>query len=236
MTHEIAPDAGAWRARRVELLAAEKAATAERDRLAAARRALPWRRIDVDYRFEAETGEKGLADLFGGLRQLIVQHFMFRPEWEAGCRSCSFWADGFARMAPHLAARDTAIVLVSRAPLAKLVAFRARMGWPLDWVSSGDGPFNRDFGVSFDLAWSDRMDYNYREVPFGETGSAELPGISVFIRGEDGVVFHAYSAYGRGLDALNPAYQLLDLTPLGRQEAGLPFPMAWLRHRDAYAG
>lgn len=223
-----------WRARRIELLAAEKALTAERDRLAAARRALPWRRIDKDYRFETEAGERGLAELFAGRRLMIIQHFMFRPEWEAGCKSCAFWADGFARAAPHLAARDTTLTLVSRAPLAKLLAFRERMGWTLDWASSGEGPFNWDFGVSFDADRTARMDYNFREVPFDATGTAELPGISAFIRDDDGAVFHTYSAYARGIDALNPAYQLLDLTPMGRNEEGLPHKMSWVRLRESY--
>ncbi len=234
MHPEMNADPADWIMRRVELLAEEKALTAERDRLAAARRALPWRRIDADYRFETEAGERSLGDLFAGRRQLIVYHFMFRPEWEVGCKRCAFFTDGFARAAPHLSARDTTLTLVSRAPLAKLLAFRDRMGWTLPWASSGEGPFNWDFGVSFDADRSARVDYNFRERPFDASGTAELPGISAFNRDDEGEVFHSYSAFGRGIDALNPAYQLLDLTALGRGEADLPQPMAWVRLRDSY--
>jgi predicted dithiol-disulfide oxidoreductase (DUF899 family) len=158
---------------------------------------------------------------------------MFAPEWDAACKSCSFWVDGFERMVPHLAARDTTMVAVSLAPVAKLEAFKKRMGWSFDWVSSGNNDFNGDHGVTFTKQQIDagKPMYNFGTTPFyGE----ELPGISVFYRDESGDVFHTYSTFARGLDMMNAAYHYLDLTPLGRHEDGLPYPMDWVRLRDQY--
>ena len=160
---------------------------------------------------------------------------MVPPEWEKPCKSCSFWADGFNGIVARLAQRDTAFVAVSRAPLDKLDATKRRMGWTFPWVSSGEGDFNTDFDVSFrdaDLA-AGTATYNYapKQGPM-----KDLPGVSAFVRDEDGAVYHTYSCFARGLDILNPAYNLLDLTGLGRQEEALPFPMSWVRLHDEYAG
>ncbi len=223
-----------WIEARKALLAHEKEFTRMRDRLNEERRALPWVRVDKPYLFDSSEGERTLADLFGGRSQLVVQHFMFAPEWNEGCKSCSFWADGFERMIPHLAARDTTLVAVSRAPLEKLEAFKKRMGWTFEWVSSGQGDFNYDFAVSFtpDQIKSGEKIYNFGTSGFGVE---EAPGISVFYRDRAGDIFHTYSCFARGLDMMNVAYQYLDLTPLGRHEEGLPYPMDWVRLRDQYA-
>jgi predicted dithiol-disulfide oxidoreductase (DUF899 family) len=218
-----------WRTERLALLAEEKALDRARDALAARRRALPVVEVARDYRFADESGEVGLAGLFGGLRQLVVYHFMFGPDWAEGCPSCSFWADNFDGIDVHLRARDTALVAVSKAPLDRLLAYRKRMGWRFRWVSAGDCGFNEDYNVSFPPG-SEGGEYNFR--PRRHSGS-ELPGISVFLR--DGErVFHSYSTYARGLDMLNGAYHFLDLTPKGRDEAGLPWSMAWVRRHDRY--
>ena len=222
-----------WLEARKALLEREKAFTRERDALAAARRTLPWVEVSEGYRFESEDGEVGLAELFGAMSQLVVSHFMYGPGWEAGCPSCSFWADGYDPMTVHLAARDVAFVAVSRAPLAALLAYRDRMGWRFPWVSSRRSSFSEDFGVSFDeeaLA-TGPVTYNYRETTMR---SSEAPGLSVFCKDEAGRLFHTYSCYSRGLDPMNAAYQLLDLVPRGRDEQGLPFPMTWVRRRDEY--
>jgi predicted dithiol-disulfide oxidoreductase (DUF899 family) len=163
----------------------------------------------------------------------VVQHFMFAPDWSEGCKSCSFWADGFERMIPHLAARDTTLVAISRAPLPKLNAFKARMGWSFVWVSSGQNDFNYDYAVSFTKG---EIEQGARIYNFGTSGFGveEAPGISVFFRDPAGDIFHTYSCFARGLDMMNAAYHYLDLTPLGRHEEGLPYPMDWLRLRDQY--
>jgi predicted dithiol-disulfide oxidoreductase (DUF899 family) len=214
-------------------LAREKEFTRARDRLSEARRALPWVRVDKVYTFDSPDGQTSLADLFKGKSQLIVQHLMFTPEWDEACKSCSFWADGFERMVPHLAARDTTLAAVSRAPLAKLLPFKQRMGWTFDWVSSAGSDFNYDYGVSFA---SDEVASGAKIYNFGTSGFHidEAPGISVFYRGEAGEIFHTYSCFARGLDLMNAAYNYLDLTPLGRHEEGLPYPMDWVRLRDQY--
>jgi predicted dithiol-disulfide oxidoreductase (DUF899 family) len=221
-----------WLSARKALLAEEKAFTRARDALSAKRRELPWVRIDKRYRFEGPVGTPSLGDLFGPRRQLIVQHFMFAPEWEKPCKSCSFWADGYNGIVAHLAQRDTAFVAVSRAPIEKLEARRRLTGWTFPWVSSGDGEFSYDFSVSFrdeDVA-SGAANYNYAPT----VGSMkDLPGMSAFVKA-DGAVYHAYSCFARGLDLLNAAYNYLDLTPLGRQEEGLPYPMSWVKLRDEY--
>ena len=222
-----------WIEARKVHLAHEKELTQARERLSAERRALPWVKVDKAYLFDGAEGKKTLADLFNGKSQLVVQHFMFAPEWNEGCKSCSFWADGFERMVPHLAARDTALVAVSRAPLSKLLPFKSRMGWTFDWVSSADGDFNYDYAVSFtpDDVKSGAKVYNFGTSGFG---IEDAPGISVFYRDEAGDIFHTYSCFARGLDMMNAAYHYLDLTPLGRHEEGLPYPMDWVRLRDQY--
>lgn len=222
-----------WLEARRELLAMEKQFTRERDALSARRRAMPWVLVDQDYRFETETGERSLAELFGDRRQLILYHFMFDPSWDEGCKSCSFWADNYDGTTAHLGARDIELVVVSRAPLATLLAYKQRMGWSFNWASSAGSSFNYDFGVSFtpEQMAAETLDYNYSKTRFPV---ADAPGISVFIKGEDGQVFHSYSCYGRGIDMLNGAYHHMDLTPLGRDEQGLPYSMSWLRRRDEY--
>jgi len=222
-----------WLEARRALMAREKELTRLREEVAAQRRALPWVRIEANYSFAAPQGKESLADLFAGRSQLLVYHFMFPPSWEEGCKSCSFWADGFDGLGAHLNARDVSFAVVSKAPLAKLEGFRRRMGWSFHWVSSAASDFNRDFGVSFEpqeLA-ERRLVYNFGTLPFGVE---EAPGMSVFAKNEGGEVFHSYSCYSRGIDMMNPTYQLLDLVPKGRDEAGLAFPMAWVRHHDRY--
>jgi len=229
--HQIASKQD-WTAARLALLAREKAFTRARDELSAARRALPWEKVEKDYVFEGESGSVSFADLFAGRSQLIVYHFMFGPDWEAGCKSCSFWGDNFACIVVHLNARDTNLALISRAPYERLAAYKKRMGWTFDWVSSLGNSFNHDYAVSFtkeDLAKPD-ANYNFGTRKFG---MEEAPGISVFAK--DGAnIFHTYSTYSRGLDMLNGAYHLLDLVPKGRDEDGLSYGMEWLRRRDEY--
>jgi len=222
-----------WIEARKALMAREKELTHARDALSADRRNMPWVKVDKDYVFDGPHGKLTLADLFKGRPQLVVQHVMFAPEWDAACKSCSFWVDGFERMVPHLAARDTTMIAISLAGVESLEAFKKRMGWTFDWVSSGNNEFNADFGVTYTREQIEKGEkkYNFGTTPFyGE----ELPGISVFYRDEGGGIFHTYSCYARGLDMMNAAYHYLDLTPLGRHEEGLSYPMAWLRLRDQY--
>lgn len=224
-----------WLVARKAHLAKEKEFTRLRDELSAERRALPWEQVEKAYVFEGPNGQQSLADLFGDKRQLIVYHFMFGPDWDEGCPSCSFWADNFNGIGVHLAHRDTALVAISRAPVERLEAYRQRMGWSFPWFSSLHTDFNQDYQVSFpqEVAQQGEAIYNYRKGGFdGE----EAPGISVFYRDAEGTIYHTYSAYARGLDMLNGAYHFLDLTPKGRDEAGLPWPMAWLRRHDQYEG
>jgi predicted dithiol-disulfide oxidoreductase (DUF899 family) len=222
-----------WLAARKAHLVHEKEFTRARDRLSAERRALPWVRVDKAYTFDGPNGRTTLGDLFAGRSQLVVQHFMFAPDWTEGCKSCSFWADGFERMIPHLAARDTTLVAISRAPLEKLAAFKARMGWTFVWLSSAENDFNFDYRVSFT---PDEINSGTKVYNFGTSGFGieEAPGISVFYRDDTGAIFHTYSCFARGLDMMNAAYHYLDLTPMGRHEDGLPYPMDWLRLRDRY--
>ena len=220
-----------WRAARLALLEKEKAFTRASDALSAARRALPWEKVATDYVFEGARGSVTLADLFRGRSQLIVYHFMFGPDWDAGCKSCSFWADNFDPTVVHLRARDTNLVAISRAPYQRLAAYRERMGWSFEWVSAHGNSFNRDFAVSFPEHETQGNNYNFGTQHFG---GEEAPGISVFAR-ENGALFHTYSTYARGLDMLNGAYHLLDLVPKGRDEAGLSFTMEWVRRHDEYA-
>ncbi|MGZ5807371.1 MAG: DUF899 domain-containing protein [Croceibacterium sp.] len=220
-----------WLAARKAFLAKEKAFTRQREELARERRALPWEKVDKPYMFEGREGKLTLADLFDGRGQLIVQHFMFGPDWSEGCPGCSFWSDNFNGIDAHLAARDTSFVAVSRAPLDKLDAYKKRMGWSFRWVSSLGSDFNFDFGVSFTAQEGKTNDYNYGSEKFG---GEEKPGVSAFRRGDDGAIYHTYSTYARGLDVLNGAYHLLDITSKGRDEAMLPWSMAWVKRHDCY--
>ena len=222
-----------WLAARKALLAKEKALTRQRDEVARARRELPRVRIDKEYLFEAPQGKPTLAGLFGAKSQLIVYHFMLGPGWEAGCKSCSYLADHFDGMLPHLAARDVSFAAVSRAPLAEIEAFRKRMGWRFPWVSSNGNDFNFDFHVSFrkeDIG-KRKVEYNFE---LGDASMEELPGASAFYKEAQGAVFHTYSTYARGLDAFIGAYNWLDIAPKGRDEDGLEYGMAWVRHHDKY--
>jgi predicted dithiol-disulfide oxidoreductase (DUF899 family) len=225
----------AWIAARLDLLAKEKELTRQRDRLGEARRALPWVRVDKEYVFEGPDGKETLGELFAGRSQLVVYHFMFDPTWTEGCKSCSFWADNFDGIIVHLEHRDVTMVVVSRAPLARLQAFQQRMGWRFKWLSSFRTDFNHDFHVSFtpEEQRNGSAYYNYR--PGGFSGG-EAPGLSVFHRAGAGAIYHTYSCYARGLDAINGAYQILDLVPRGRDEAGLGYSMEWVRHHDRYGG
>ena len=222
-----------WLKARVDLLAAEKAFTRERDALTRRRMAMPWERVEKPYRFAAPGGERSLANLFDGCSQLIVYHFMFAPDWEEGCKSCSFWADNFNGIPIHLKHRDVSFAAISRAPLAKLEAYKKRMGWSFPWVSSNGSDFNFDYQVSFtpEQIAAGKAIYNYKPEP--QIGSDEV-GISVFAKDERGDVFHSYSCYTRGIDMLNGAYHYLDLVPKGRDEDKLKFTMEWLRRHDQY--
>ena len=250
-----------WLAARLKLLEAEKALTRRSDELTQRRQELPWVRIDKAYRFETDAGSASLADLFRGRSQLLVYHFMFGPDYAAGCPSCSAIADGFNGVAVHLANHDVMLWAVSRAPLAKLEAYKRRMGWTFPWASSFGGDFNPDFSVGFteeqqreggieynyrrEEAWSWREDSESRasEESSGEDGVAKMaamtgtdvptytrerPGMSAFVL-EDGVVYHTYSTYARGLDGLWGMYQWLDRAPKGRNE-----PDVWWRRHDEY--
>ncbi|RWQ44539.1 DUF899 domain-containing protein [Mesorhizobium sp.] len=242
-----------WLAARLDLLDAEKELTRQSDELAQRRQELPWVRIDKDYRFETDEGSASLADLFRGRSQLLVYHFMFGPDYTAGCPACSAIADGFDGFVVHLANHDVTLSAVSRAPLAKLQAYKRRMGWTFPWASSHGNDFNFDFDVSFteEQQREEGIEYNYvRETPLAEIpsrttadGSAtfaamsgtdtatytrERPGMSTFVL-EDGVVYHAYSTYARGLDGLWGMYQWLDRAPRGRNEKGV-----WWRRHDEY--
>lgn len=222
-----------WLAARQALLTKEKEFTKQRDAISAARRELPWVKVDKDYVFDGPDGQTTLAELFDERSQLIVYHFMLGPGWEQGCPSCSFLADHFDGAVVHLAHRDATLVVVSRAPLAEIETFQKRMGWRFKWVSSHGSDFNGDYHVSFtedEMAKGDVV-YNYRKTTFP---SEEAPGVSVFARNQAGDVFHTYSSYGRGLDILLGTYNFLDMVPKGRDEAELPYTMSWVRHHDLY--
>ena len=233
-----------WLAARKELLAKEKELDHQRDAVNAQRRRLPMVRIDKEYVFDGSDGKARLLDLFCGRRQLIVYHFMFGPDWDEGCPSCSFTMDNVGHLA-HLRARNTAFAVVSRAPLAKIQPFKKRMGWTFPWYSSFGTDFNYDFHVTFDEAMAP-IEYNYRTkaemIQKGETyfNNGEEHGLSTFLRDEDDI-FHAYSTYARGTDLLMGTYIYLDMTPLGRQEDWEQPPgrsdgplMHWVRHHDRY--
>ncbi|HEV3353782.1 MAG TPA: DUF899 domain-containing protein [Acidimicrobiales bacterium] len=224
-----------WLDARVELLKAEKELTRLGDDLARRRQELPWVRVDKEYVFDTEDGEAKLADLFRGRSQLIVYHFMYGPDWDEGCPSCSGVADGFDETHLHLQNHDVAFTAVSRAPLEKLLAYRERMGWSFPWASSARSDFNFDFNVSFteDSVATGRQSYNFKELDGWQLDPKELPyegpGMSAFTI-EDGVVFHTYSAYSRGVDGLWNMWQWLDRAPLGRNEGDY----AWFRRHDQY--
>jgi predicted dithiol-disulfide oxidoreductase (DUF899 family) len=233
-THKIV-SRDEWIAARKAYLAEEKAFTRARDALSKKRRELPWEKVDKNYVFDGPNGKQSLADLFGGKSQLIVYHFMLGPGWEAGCPSCSLLADHFDGAVVHLAQRDVTFAVVSRAPLAEIEKFKRRMGWQFKWVSSFGSGFNFDYHVSAtpeEKASGNAM-YNYE---ISEFPSDERPGASAFFKNASGEIFHTYSTYGRGLDILIGAYNFLDLAPKGRDEAGLEWSMAWVRHHDRYEG
>jgi len=228
--HRIVPR-DQWLAARRDFLVKEKEFTRLRDELSSQRRELPWEKVEKDYVFDGPNGKESLGDLFAGKSQLIVYHFMFDPNWDAGCKSCSFWADNFERLPVHLKHRDISLVATSRAPLAKLEAYAKRLGWTFKLVSSGGNDFNYDYHVSFtpEEAEKGELDYNYGKLRMRTT---EMPGISVFYKDKSGAIFHTYSCYARGLDMMNTAYHYIDLTPKGRDEGeGI---MAWLRRNDEY--
>lgn len=222
-----------WVTARLDLLRQEKEFTRQRDALAARQRALPWVKIEKSYTFDSPRGRVSLAELFEGRSQLIVQHFMFGPGWEEGCKSCSFMMDHINAAAQHLKARDVSFAAISHAPLAEIEPFKLRMGWDINWVSAFGTDFNTDFHVSFTPTEvsEGKVLYNFalQDVP-----NTELPGISVFARDAARVVYHTYSTYGRGVEIVMAAYNLLDLVPKGRDEEGLEYGMEWLRHRDRY--
>jgi predicted dithiol-disulfide oxidoreductase (DUF899 family) len=253
MTAHITGTREEWLNARLRLLEAEKEHTRHGDELARQRQALPWVRVDKAHMFDSEKGPVSLADLFQGCTQLLVYHFMFGPDYKAGCPSCSAIADGFNGFAVHLANHDVALTAVSRAPLAKLRAYWQRMGWTFPWVSSQGGDFNFDFNVSFteDQQRNGEVIYNFArgthamdatvDVPDAvskiaacvgvdvPTYARDRPGLSAFVE-EDGVIYHTYSSYARGMDAIWGAYQWLDFAPKGRNESGY-----WWRRHDEYA-
>jgi len=221
-----------WLVARRDLLTREKEFTRQRDALSAARREMPIVKIDKEYVFDGPNGKETLSDLFDGRSQLIVYHFMLGPGWEEGCKSCSYLADHFDGANWHLPHRDVTLVVVSRAPLSELTAYKKRMGWRFKWVSSHGNDFNFDYHVSFtkEEEKKNKVYYNYVE---GEFLSDELPGLSVFYKADDGDIFHTYSAYARGLDPLVGAYNFLDLVPKGRDEDP-DSTMSWVRRHDDY--
>ena len=225
--HPVVPH-DEWVAARTELLAKEKEFTLRRDELSRNRRDLPWEKVEKDYVFDGPNGKESLRDLFDGRSQLVVYHFMFPPEWDAGCPHCSHWADNFNGVIVHLNHRDVTFVAVSRAPYAKLKKYEKRMGWTFKWLSSHDTDFNYDLGVSFRPEDQQKPVYNYGREP----GFSDREGVSVFYKDAKGNVFHTYSAYARGIDMMNVDYQYLDLVPKGRDEGGRgPF---WVRRHDEY--
>jgi len=221
----------AWLAARKRLLAKEKAFTRLRDKLSAQRRALPWEKVKKAYVFEGRDGRKSLPELFDGRSQLVVYHFMFGPDWDAGCPHCSRWADSFDRAIVHLNHRDVAMLAVSRAPYAKLAAYESRMGWRFAWYSSFDSDFNFDYRVSFtpeEMAKKKAL-YNFA---LQDPEASEREGISVFFKDRRGAVFHTYSTFARGINMMHVDYQYLDLVPKGRDEGGRgPW---WVRRHDEY--
>ncbi|HLH06852.1 MAG TPA: thioredoxin family protein [Terriglobales bacterium] len=221
-----------WLAARKQFLAKEKELTHLRDELSRQRRELPWEKVEKRYTFDGPNGKLALDELFGESSQLIVYHLMFGPGWKEACPSCSMISDQFDSIRVHMLQRDTNLIAVSRATFPEIEAFKKRMGWKFPWVSSFGSDFNSDYNVSFALhdAENGKIVYNYETATFP---AEEAPGVSVFHR-KDGEVFHTYSSFGRGLDIMLNVYNFLDLTPKGRNEEGLPWPMAWVRHHDKY--
>jgi len=220
-----------WLDARLALMAKEKALTKQHDALARERQQLPWVRVEKEYVFDSPEGKKTLADLFGDKSQLMIYHFMFGPDWEQGCPSCSMATDTLNGNYVHLNQRDIAFALVSHAPMEKITRFRMRMGWSAPWVSSYDSDFNYDFGVTKAEDAPAKGWYN-----FGTSGhpSDEAPGVSMFFKDTDGTIYRTYSAYGRGVETTLGIYPLLDMAPKGRDEDALPWPMAWVKHHDRY--
>ena len=223
-----------WISARTKFLAKEKEFTQWRDDLNRQRRELPWEKVEKQWVFDGPRGKETLADLFEKRSQLVVYHFMFPPEWDEGCKHCSFWADNFNDIIVHLNHRDVTLVAISRAPLAKIERFKKRMGWSFKWLSSNDNDFNNDFNVSFtpQQLKSKTAFYNYQKT---DPGMADREGTSVFFKDSSGAVFHTYSAYARGIDMLNTAYHYLDLVPKGRDEDPED-TQSWVRHHDRYQG
>ena len=222
-----------WLEQRLQHLVDEKEFTRARDALSAKRRQLPWVLLEQDYLFEGESGQVRLSELFGGHSQLIIYHFMYGEDWEAGCPSCSFWADNFNTIGAHLGARDAGFAAISIAPIEQLAKYKRRMGWEFTWVSSKGNSFNKDFAVSFSDEERSRgkANYNFNTATFP---SSEAPGISIFVRGENTEIYHTYSTFGRGLDMLNGTYHYMDLLPKGRDEEVLDYPQQWIRRRGDY--
>lgn len=231
MTEHTVVSRKEWLEARMALLAKEKALTRQHDALAKERMELPWERVEKSYVFDTPTGRQTLTELFEDKSQLLVYHFMFGPEWEQGCPSCSLAADSMNANYIHLIQRDVAFAMVSRAPLAKIAAFKKRMGWSVPWVSSFGNEFNYDYGVSLSEEERQSKVYNYGSSTFP---SDEAPGMSAFYKDERGTVYHTYSGYARSLESLLGVYTMLDVAPLGRNEDGLAWPMAWVRHHDRY--
>jgi predicted dithiol-disulfide oxidoreductase (DUF899 family) len=221
-----------WLAARTAFLAKEKEFTRLRDELSRQRRELPWEKVDKAYAFEGPNGKQTLAELFGTKSQLVVYHFMFGPDDKEGCPHCSFWADHYDGMVPHLNQRDVSFVAISRAPLAKIEPFKKRMGWRFAWLSSGQTDFNYDYQASFrpEAIKSGTVFYNYATSKMNMT---DREGISVFYKDGSGAVFHTYSTYARGIDIVNPTYHFLDLVPKGRDEDPKR-TQSWVRHHDRY--
>ncbi|TPP10305.1 DUF899 domain-containing protein [Rhizobium glycinendophyticum] len=221
-----------WLEARKALLQQEKELTRQRDRVNAARLALPWVRVDKDYRFQTSSGQKSLADLFEGRSQLMINHFMFGPDWDAGCPGCSFFADHIDGMLPHLNNHDVTFMTVSRAPLDKIEAYKRRMNWHFPWVSSYGSDFNFDFHVSFtkEQLASGSVTYNFRQTP-SEQAHDELPGLSAFYKDEQGQIFHTYSQYARGGEEALGTLMILDHAPLGRNETGT---LSFVKRKDEY--
>lgn len=220
-----------WLKAREALLAQEKAFTHERDALSARRREMPWLKIEQDYVFEGPDGRKSLEDLLDGRSQLIVYHLMFAPEWDWACKSCSFWADQFDGAIPHLRARDTSFVAISRAPLEKLQRQAKRLDWTFPWLSAAKNRFAYDMGFSFEADAKDAV-YNFNKLP--RPGMTDLPGFSIFSRDADGQIYKTYNVQGRGQDITNSAYNMLDFTAKGRDEDSLPHTMQWVKLHDEY--
>jgi predicted dithiol-disulfide oxidoreductase (DUF899 family) len=233
LAHDVVSNAE-WTEARKALLSKEKELTRQRDELSRLRQELPWEWVEKEYVFEGPNGKETLADLFGGNSQLIVYHFMFGPEWEEGCPFCSFLADGIDGSAMHLANHDVTLLAVSRAPFAKISRFKERMGWKFKWVSSFGNDFNRDYHVSFTKDEMEKGDVYYN-FGIGKFGSEEAPGASVFYKDAAGDVFHTYSTYARGGEALIGTYSYLDMAPKGRNETGPRHDLTdWVKHHDKY--